>query len=1192
MKKKNIVGVLLVAVMTMLLLSFRTDERRIPTANDKVIDSILHEAAFKNLHEVAKDKTPKPGPGTRKYLTNMGSWGAYYTAGVNFNVIPGDTLVVNNINAIVTMALEGFRGTADNKIVIINEGSDSTSYWPNFKLVNCGHIKITGSGQSAYYGFVSNGGFSGLDIAGNSEFIEIERIRFNGGAYAMRVKNDPSDFSCNPAYWYPNGRIRNIYAHNLYAYGQSQDPFYFGNTDPIGSRPTCGQPAPYPIPTRLANIEIAYVTVDSAGRTGIQISGSDSGYNKIHDCRVTRTGYELNQTQGGGILNGGSVVNIEMYNNYLRRNFQAGISAGINGNGRVEGNDIDSSGWITVDNFDKLRVTNTDTSYHYIKAGGGSVNIKFVYTATKVSGTLGGIAYVIASGDGVSWSVISDTFNIANTSGIQKKLFNVTTNFTASGSEARFKIITKQSGTCVADYRTSVWNDIYPFSIFVGRNVVYPYNGTPQSGRVIVRNNICGSTDDENYINNNGRNISISGNQSDWNWTGISTVCGNTKQNGSAASILFPTSGFQYTTSCITTPTPPVVTTSDTVTLYPPTNTSVNISGTAYSPNGANITGYSWSKLTGGSATIATPTSASTAVTGLSAGTYKFELTATDENSLTGKDTVTVIVSAVAPVSAYGYYRAITIDRSKVANTVQDNFPVLVSGTFPYLKTVANGGRVTNSNGYDIVFTTDIVSQTKLKWEVEKYDPTTGELIAWVKMDGVSPLSDKTFYIQYGNSNISTFQGDVTNTWSNGYAAVYHLKNGTTLSGTDVTTNAYNGTINSATATTGQIDGAGSFASGSNISIPSLMSNPSSVTLSGWVNLTTNGGVASEVISMGDHVALRVNQTTFGTGVSGFYYTGTSWPQINGGSPILNTGWHYVAYSVTANDQRVYLDGTQVNIGSSSSAISWSGLGTATKIGIHGNGATNANFGGKIDEPRVSNTIRSGDWLKTEYNNQSSPSTFYSVSAETNFSSGNAAPPVVNAGTDQVINQPTSSVTLSGTATDEGSIVSTTWSKVSGTGSTISFQNNLTTGVTGLSAGTYVFRLSATDNDGNTVTDDVQVIVNQLPTVEIRRAGVAGNQTIVSPKDSIRVYAVASDPDGSIASYNWQQTAGTTATITGGTTSSIAVTGIAVGAITLVCTVTDNRGATSTNTIIVTRNATTVTRSNKVIIPIIIQKRN
>jgi hypothetical protein len=39
------------------------------------------------------------------------------------------------------------------------------------------------------------------------------------------------------------------------------------------------------------------------------------------------------------------------------------------------------------------------------------------------------------------------------------------------------------------------------------------------------------------------------------------------------------------------------------------------------------------------------------------------------------------------------------------------------------------------------------------------------------------------------------------------------------------------------------------------------------------------------------------------------------------------------------------------------------------------------NFNGIIDEARISNVARSADWITTEYNNQNSPATFYTIAA-------------------------------------------------------------------------------------------------------------------------------------------------------------------------------------------------------------------
>jgi hypothetical protein len=124
--------------------------------------------------------------------------------------------------------------------------------------------------------------------------------------------------------------------------------------------------------------------------------------------------------------------------------------------------------------------------------------------------------------------------------------------------------------------------------------------------------------------------------------------------------------------------------------------------------------------------------------------------------------------------SAAGYYRALTVDKTKVPST-QSNFPVLVSVTHATLKTVANGGHVANSHGYDIGFFADSAGTTPLKWELERYNAATGEVVAWVKIPSLSSSVDTVFYVFYGDAAISTDQSDPTAVWSNGFAAVYHL---------------------------------------------------------------------------------------------------------------------------------------------------------------------------------------------------------------------------------------------------------------------------------------------------------------------------------------------------------------------------------------------------------------------------------
>src|SRR5205823_4097856 len=194
--------------------------------------------------------------------------------------------------------------------------------------------------------------------------------------------------------------------------------------------------------------------------------------------------------------------------------------------------------------------------------------------------------------------------------------------------------------------------------------------------------------------------------------------------------------------------------------------------------------------------------------------------------------------------------RSLTIDHTKVPST-QSNFTVLVSLTDPALKTVANGGHVANANGYDIGIYADSGGTTKLKWEVEKYDGVTGNLIAWVKIPSVSSSSDTVFYLMYGDSTINTDQSDPPNTWDSNFKSVWHLGNGSTLSLNDSTSNGSSlANVGATGATTGKISGgAGPFNGTSQClkTVNSINLGTNKVTQSAWVNITgyTNSNFAA-----------------------------------------------------------------------------------------------------------------------------------------------------------------------------------------------------------------------------------------------------------------------------------------------------------------------------------------------------------
>src|SRR5271157_5396925 len=129
----------------------------------------------------------------------------------------------------------------------------------------------------------------------------------------------------------------------------------------------------------------------------------------------------------------------------------------------------------------------------------------------------------------------------------------------------------------------------------------------------------------------------------------------------------------------------------------------------------------------------------------------------------------------VTPGNVYAHRRSITIDHTKVPHTDQANFPVLISGAYPFLATTNNGGDVRNANGYDIIFTSDYAGTTKLDHEIESYDPKTGTIGMWVRIPMLSHTCDTVIYVVYGNGAVASSQENKAGVWDSNFQAVLHL---------------------------------------------------------------------------------------------------------------------------------------------------------------------------------------------------------------------------------------------------------------------------------------------------------------------------------------------------------------------------------------------------------------------------------
>ena len=340
--------------------------------------------------------------------------------------------------------------------------------------------------------------------------------------------------------------------------------------------------------------------------------------------------------------------------------------------------------------------------------------------------------------------------------------------------------------------------------------------------------------------------------------------------------------------------------------------------------------------------------------------------------------------------TGYLYRKKITINHTKIPNTDQADFPVLISLTDNSLRTQANGGRVSDANGYDIVFALPD-SGVRLDHEIESYDGSSGTIVMWVKVPTLSHSIDTEIYIYYGNASIESTQEDKAGVWDTNFKGVWHLKedpSGTAPQMMDSTTNTNDGTTSGSMASDDLIggkaagalslDGSNDFISGGN---DASLDMATQLTMGMWIN---SRFLATDVFGVG-------GKTCYGGGAQDHHYMlSTNGPMLSftiGDGDCAGTGtndslekvgffsgyenqWVYISATYNAGAMALYRNG--VSLASKTSAI------TSLKASSDGN----FNIGrypnwngfyllGSFDEVRVSSVARSADWIAVEYNNQS-----------------------------------------------------------------------------------------------------------------------------------------------------------------------------------------------------------------------------
>jgi hypothetical protein len=354
---------------------------------------------------------------------------------------------------------------------------------------------------------------------------------------------------------------------------------------------------------------------------------------------------------------------------------------------------------------------------------------------------------------------------------------------------------------------------------------------------------------------------------------------------------------------------------------------------------------------------------------------------------------------------------------SKVGtSTAIVNFPVYVN--LADLST--DFWRYVRTDGADIrVAESDETTETAFELVTINAASSTGEL--HFLADSLSTTSTSTFYIYYGNADASAYASTSAygsrNVWNSSYKAVYHLNesaNDTAGTFRDSTANNRHITGNSLTSTStvaGKLAGNGVYFDGSADYINmvagtlSLSTATTAQTIQMWANLATtsdrnnplitgrNSGDGDPIFSI--HTGYNGDHNADTDTLSGFVRDdgGAGIIVSTGASDAVDGTWKMIHLARnTSKNRTTYLNGasqvstTDTMTGALTTNIEAIG---AERAWIAASYATAAYryMHGTADEVRVLSTSTSLAWVQTEFNNQSTSSSFYQLGSYATSSS-------------------------------------------------------------------------------------------------------------------------------------------------------------------------------------------------------------
>jgi hypothetical protein len=339
--------------------------------------------------------------------------------------------------------------------------------------------------------------------------------------------------------------------------------------------------------------------------------------------------------------------------------------------------------------------------------------------------------------------------------------------------------------------------------------------------------------------------------------------------------------------------------------------------------------------------------------------------------------------------------------------TISANVTDVGFTSFPYLVKIVDPTNplfdAAQGDGGDILFT-DSGGLTKLDHEIEIYDGGDQVFYAWVRVPFLSSVNNTEMYMYYGNA-LAANQQNHTDVWDSHFKGVWHLKETPIIDNFayDSTSNTndgyFEGGMEESAQTPGKIGGSIEF-DGRNdmIRVPddvTLDSTQDQGTFELWINWVDSADGDRQIVMTSSNTFAKGNRNDgyewASEGDGDHYFSPWVGEDDNyniGPNPFSDGQWHHLAVTMNRATRKViiYVDGVPMRFTEEEVLDEWDQPASPDDWLWGGNpDKSKRYFMGIFDEIRVSDQVRSRDWIEACARNQGSPGAFQSLGIEEHY---------------------------------------------------------------------------------------------------------------------------------------------------------------------------------------------------------------